>query len=554
MQKQTRDLYLILLVVGAIVAYQFWVKSDNNISLKSDTSQVVKTVTPSQIVDIIDSDLIKVTTDVVKVWINPVGGEIVRVDLLNFDKRKNSDDNVEVMYYNDSNNFIASSGISGVSGDKGDRLRTFSSSSKEYFIGDQANMVIELSHVGDDGMVFSKNFYFKPGQYAIGVESYVNNGSGQLWTGRAYDEIRSVQLLPEPIKPSEYWPGNISSEDKGSGMVGMKTYVGASFGSEKNRYKKLPYADIQSGSSYNNQAIDWVAIQQKYFLSAWIPDHQFRGDTYLYSRWIENAVGDDDVHAEFEEGFAVGEQSKLIRLQPNEEMTIRSTFYAGPEDTAVLQQIYDGLHLTVDYGWLWFISQKLFMLLEFIHTYIPNWGLSIIAITVFMKLVFYKLSANSYESMAKLKTLQPRLLEIQERFKDDPMQKNQAMVELYRREKINPLGGCLPMVVQIPIFMALYFVLIEAVQLRHADFLWIKDLSVYDPYFILPVLMGLSMYVQQKMSPAPSDPAQAKMMMVFPVVLTGLFAYLPSGLVLYWFVNNVLSVAQQYWVSRPKDD
>ncbi|MBF13627.1 MAG: membrane protein insertase YidC [Legionellales bacterium] len=554
-QSQLRDLYIIVIAVMAVLAYQQWFRADDQaLASKALNDAMVSTVSPSQLIEGYPEKLIEVETDVFQVFINPVGGEIVDVKLLKFEKNLGQNDSVEVLYTADNNNYIAAAGIGGVNGSKGDRLRTYSASETYYKMGPDGRLIIELTNSGDDDIVTQKRYHFVAGSYAIGVETEFINQSDQVWEGRAYEEIRSIQVLPKEVKPANYWPGNVSESDKGSGVVGMKTYAGASFGSEINRYKKLPYADIQAGSKYNNDVIDWVAIQQKYFLTAWIPSFVHNGESYLYTYWINNSVSLDHLNQQIEQGFRVGAQSRLLRIEPDHDYTARATLYVGPEDMASLKQIFSGLELTVDYGWLWLISQKIFLLLEVIHDYIPNWGLSIITITVLIKLLFYKLSSSSYRSMARLKELKPRLDDIQERYKDDAMAKNQAMVELYRNEKVNPLGGCLPMLIQIPIFMSLYFVLIEAIQLRHADFLWITDLSTYDPLFILPVLMGASMYLQQRMSPQPSDPVQAKMMMVFPVVLSAMFAYLPSGLVLYWFVNNVLSLVQQYVVTRQVED
>lgn len=551
MQKQLRDLYIIVLAILAVLAYQQWFRADVSVPETTGVDlQTKNTIMPSQLASVSESEVIEVETDVFKVHINPIGGELIKVNLLKYEKNLGTGDQVEILYTGPDSNYIASAGIGGVNGAKGDRLRLYSSQKKFYKMGSDGHLVVELSNKGDDGITTHKRYHFKEGSYGIGIETEFINDSSDVWEGRAYEEIRSIQTHAQVVKPADYWPGNVSESDKGSSLMGMKTYAGASFGSEANRYKKLPYSDIQSGSKFNNQPVDWVAIQQKYFLTAWVPNASNNGESFLYSYWINSPVGSDHLSQEVEQGFRVGAQSKMIQIPVGQKHVARATLYVGPEDMATLQAIYDGLELTVDYGWLWFISQKLFLVIDLIHDYVPNWGLSIIIITVLIKLLFYKLSETSYRSMAKIKELKPRLDDIQQRFADDSMAKNQAMVDLYRQEKVNPLGGCLPMLVQIPIFMALYFVLIEAIQLRHANFLWISDLSSYDPIFVLPILMGASMFLQQKMSPQPSDPVQAKMMMFFPVILTGLFAYLPSGLVLYWFVNNMLSLLQQVVVTR----
>jgi len=281
----------------------------------------------------------------------------------------------------------------------------------------------------------------------------------------------------------------------------------------------------------------WVAMQEHYFLSALIPDgHEpYRFFTEVYGQ----------------ERYAIGVMTNPTILAPGQQLRQSMKMYVGPEDYDMLVQTADGLEMTIDYGWLWFLSAILFWLLKRIYEVVGNWGWSIILVTVVIKLVFYKLSATSYRSMANLRKFQPRIQSLKERYGDDKQKFSQAMLELYKKEKINPLGGCLPILVQIPAFIALYWVLLESVELRQAPFmLWIKDLSAKDPYFILPILMGASMLLQQKMTPAPPDPMQAKVMMAMPVVFTFLFLQFPAGLVLYWVVNNVLSIAQQWYITK----
>jgi YidC/Oxa1 family membrane protein insertase len=249
--------------------------------------------------------------------------------------------------------------------------------------------------------------------------------------------------------------------------------------------------------------------------------------------------------------YIIGQRSTGLRVAPGETGTFRAQIFVGPKLQERLGQIADGLELVVDYGIFTALAKPLFWALEFIHNIVGNWGWAIVMLTVLIKLVFYKLSETSYRSMAKMRTVQPRMVALRERYGDDKQKMNQALMELYKKEKINPLGGCLPIIVQIPVFIALYWMLLESVELRQADFiLWIDDLSNKDPYFVLPVLMGVTMFVQQKLNPTPPDPIQAKMMMALPFVFTVFFAFFPSGLVLYWLVNNLLSIAQQWVITK----
>jgi YidC/Oxa1 family membrane protein insertase len=281
----------------------------------------------------------------------------------------------------------------------------------------------------------------------------------------------------------------------------------------------------------------WMAIIQNYFLAAWIPGE--KSNNKYYSRVVDG------------DRYVLGYVGKQNRVSPGSQQTVSSRLYAGPKDQDKLASIATGLDLTVDYGILTFISQPLFWLLEKIHGIVNNWGWAIIILTMLIKLMFFKLSEASYKSMANMRKLAPRLKSLKERYGDDKQKLNQAMMDMYKTEKINPLGGCLPVLVQIPVFIALYWVLLESVELRQAPFmLWLKDLSVADPYFVLPLIMGVTMLIQQKLNPAPMDPIQAKVMMILPVVFTVFFAFFPAGLVLYWVVNNTLSIAQQWVITK----
>jgi YidC/Oxa1 family membrane protein insertase len=281
----------------------------------------------------------------------------------------------------------------------------------------------------------------------------------------------------------------------------------------------------------------WIAIVQHYFISAWIPNAE---TSHNYST-IKTQNGLNIIRF----------TSPQITVAAGEQARIKSQFYAGPKDQYTLETISSGLELTVDYGWLWWIAQPLFWILTKIYSVVGNWGVAIIGITVLVKLVFFQLNATAYKSMANMRKVQPKMAAIKERCGDDKQKQSAEMMALYKKEKINPLGGCLPILVQMPVFISLYWVLMETVELRHAPFmLWIDDLSVMDPFFVLPLIMGASMFIQQKLNPAPPDPMQAKVMQWMPVMFTFFFLFFPSGLVLYWVVNNTLSIVQQYIITK----
>lgn len=372
----------------------------------------------------------------------------------------------------------------------------------------------------DESITLQKTFAFDDKAYPITIAYTVNNNSD-----RTVEAFINAEISRENPKESS------------SGLFQIGTFVGSSYSNpEGSHYQKLTFKDM--GKTNLDVAVKggWVAMQEHYFLTAFVPP---ASDT---SRFFTKAQNNQ---------YTIGMVSPKISINAGQTATQDLTLYAGPEDTETLAALSPSLDLTVDYGWLWFLSSLLFKLMKAIHSVIGNWGWSIILVTVLIKLAFYNLSASSYRSMANMRNLQPKLAALKERFGDDKAKLSQATMELYRQEKVNPLGGCLPIVIQIPVFIALYWVLIESVELRQAPFMgWIQDLSAADPYHVLPIIMGLTMLVQQRLNPTPPDPMQARMMMLLPVLFTGLFWSFPAGLVLYWIVNNTLSIAQQWFITR----
>ena len=319
----------------------------------------------------------------------------------------------------------------------------------------------------------------------------------------------------------------------------VPTYTGAEVYTEKDKLHKVSFADIEANKgTYPKSATDgWLAFVQHYFLSAWVLPQGTPRDYFLKPLTTGLVAG--------------GVITPVGKIEPKQTAKVEAKLYAGPQEQERLKALAPGLELTIDYGWLRVLAVPLFWVLNQIHSVVGNWGVAIIILTVLIKLVFYPLSATSYKSMARMKVLAPKLQRLKERYGDDRQKMHQAMMELYKTEKINPLGGCLPIVVQIPVFIALYWVLLLSVELRHAPFiLWINDLSAPDPYFILPVLMGATMFIQTWLNPTPPDPMQARLMKIMPIAFSVFFFFFPAGLVLYWLVNNILSIGQQWQITR----
>jgi len=328
-------------------------------------------------------------------------------------------------------------------------------------------------------------------------------------------------------------------ETQSSGYMGMSAYVGSAYGTKDKKFQKYSFDDIKENRLTATTEGGWVSFLQHYFISAWVPETT--KNNLLYSNFVNGNQ------------YIIGVQQPAFTVAPGQSHSDKSTLYIGPKIQGELEKIANGLDLTVDYGFLWWLGKPIFWLLTILHDLFKNWGVAIILVTVMVKLILYPLANAQYRSFAKMRILAPKLQSLKERHGDDRQAMSQAMMDLYRKEKVNPLGGCLPILLTMPVFLALYWVLMESVELRHAPFmLWITDLSVKDPFYVLPVLMGISMWVTQKMQPmSPTmDPMQQKMMQYLPVIMSVFFLWFPAGLVLYWLVNNLLSIAQQYYITQ----
>jgi YidC/Oxa1 family membrane protein insertase len=383
----------------------------------------------------------------------------------------------------------------------------------------QDSVAIDLVWRHESGVEVIKRYTFRRGAYEIGVDHILTNKGQIPWSGRDYRQL----LRSEP-------PASAQSRF-------MYTFTGGAAYTPEDKFRKYQFKELAEGKLDKDVTDGWIAMIQHYFAAAWVPP---LGQTdHFYGK----QVGDQK--------YAIGLYGPAVTVPAGETHTFGGRLFAGPKLHEKMAGVAPGLDLTRDYGWLAVIAQPMFMILSWIDKIVGNWGWTIIIFTVLIKLVFYKLSETSYRSMANMRKLTPRIQALRDRYGDDKQRLNQAMMEIYQKEKINPLGGCLPILIQIPFFIALYWVLLESVELRQAPWiLWIHDLSVKDPYFVLPLLMGATMVIQQKLSPAPPDPMQAKIMMILPIVFTFFFAFFPAGLVLYWFVNNLLSIAQQWVITR----
>lgn len=469
-------------------------------------------------------ELIKISTDVLNVWVDTRGGDITRVDLPQFPQNLDSPDQPFVLI-DPRNSYVAQSGLIGPQGPDAKQGRTIYSAEKySYSMQDgDDELLVDLSFVDENAVEIIKRFRFQRGNYLIGVEFLIKNNSSESWSANIFAQIKRDGQPPV-------------IEEVNS--MGLRPYVGGATYSTEAPYYKLEFDDL--GETPFKEKVDggYIAMVQHYFVSAWVPPTE---TTYIYqARKVQN-----------KDQYLMGFTGPTITIPSGGSDKLVLSLYAGPKDQYKLREISRGLDLTVDYGFLWWIAQPLFSLLDFIHGLVGNWGLAIILLTVIVKMFLYPLSAASYKSMAKMRKLQPEMQRLKERFGDDKQKFSQAMMDLYKKEGANPLGGCLPMLLQMPVFLALYWTLMESVELRQAPFyLWIEDLSVMDPYFVLPILMGGSMFLTQMMQPEPPDPMQARVMKLMPVMFTFFFLWFPSGLVLYWLVNNIISVLQQWYVTR----
>ncbi|MBV2265237.1 MAG: membrane protein insertase YidC [Thauera sp.] len=458
-----------------------------------------------------------VKTDLYRVDVAASGGDLVRMEILGH--RATEDKTRNFVLFEEKHQYAAQSGLIGPGLPSHKTVWQLPAGVHELKAGEN-ELRVPLTAAGEGGVRVTKTYVFKRGSYLIDVEYEINNGGGASIAPHAY-----FQLVRDGTEP------------EGGNMM-MVTFTGPAIYSEAQKFQKVAFGDIGKKDKHVGKTDDgWVAMVQHYFVSAWLPPG--KSEREFYTRKLADNL------------FAAGVILPVAEVPPGKAVKLAVPLYAGPQEQDKLEKIAPGLELVVDYGWLTVIAAPLFWVLEMIYKFTGNWGWSIIGLTVMLKLIFFPLSAASYKSMAKMRLLTPKLMKLKETYGDDRARMNTEMMELYQKEKVNPLGGCLPVLVQIPVFIALYWVLLGSVEMRQASWLgWITDLSAKDPYYILPLIMGVTMFVQTKLNPTPPDPIQAKIMLFMPIVFTGMFLMFPSGLVLYWTVNNILSIAQQWQINR----
>lgn len=468
--------------------------------------------------------LIRIVTDVLDMQIDLLGGDIVKVSLPKELAELDTKQPFVLMENNSRRVYVAQSGLVGSNGtDTREGRPLFTADKLEYRLAPgQDSLVVDLNFTQESGAQITKRFTFTRGDNLVDVGYFVDNQSQSPWTATFYGQLKR--------------DNSVDSSMDTTGM-GLKPFLGVATTTADKPFKKVAFKKLDREPLDNKIQGGWISIVQHYFISAWIPQ---RGQINHYTTKVTDS------------GYnLIRFTTPALTLQPGQQGSISAGFYAGPKDQYRLKEIAPGLDLTVDYGWLWWIAQPLFWVLTQIHKLFGNWGWSIILLTILVKGAFFKLSAASYRSMAKMRMVAPKMAQIREMYADDRQKQSQEMMALYQKEKVNPLGGCLPILIQMPVFIALYWVLMESVELRHAPWIgWIKDLSAMDPYFILPLIMGVSMFVQQKLNPPPPDPMQAKIMQFLPIIFTFFFLWFPAGLVLYWVVNNFLSILQQWIITR----
>ena len=469
------------------------------------------------------SSLISVNTDVLNVKIDRLGGDIVMVSLPTYWAELNTPEIAfELLNHTNEKTYIAQSGLIGKGGtDKNNSRPLFSAAQNNYSLQeDKDQLIVDLILPEQNGIKITKQFSFSRGEHVIDVVYLIDNRSLEEWQGSFFGQIKRDGSIPKTTS------------------TGLKPFLGVATTTTESHYKKMDFEEVEKNPLKITVEGGWIAMVQHYFISAWIgsPDET---NTFTTRKLKNEGI------------YILGYTGPTKIIAPGTSGEIHSRFYAGPKTTHRLEEISPYLDLTVDYGWLWWVAKPIHWVLKYLHGFIANWGWSIVALTILIKILLFPLSHKAYISMGHMRKVAPKMSAIREQCGDDRQKLQAEMLKLYKTEKINPMGGCLPMLLQMPVFIALYWVLMESVELRHAPFVgWILDLSVMDPWFCLPILMGISMYFQQKMNPAPPDPMQAKVMQFLPIIFTFMFLWFPAGLVLYWLVNNLTSMAHQAYINK----
>lgn len=529
-----RSLLVLALLFISFLVYQQW-QMDYNTPQPVATEQA-QTTTPTNTSDVpasssstaaiatdtqVKGRVITLENDVFRLKVDTLGGDVISSELLKYDAELKSNTPFVLLKNTPEHVYIAQSGLIGKDGiDSTAGRADYQVSGDNFKLADGQNELSVPFVFEKNGVTYRKIFVLKRGEYDVGVNFEIQNQSANAIEVEPYGQLRHTLV-------------------ESSGSMAMPTYTGGAYSSSETNYKKYSFEDMGNANLSVNTKAGWVAILQHYFVSAWIPNQD--SDNQLYSLTDKaNNIG------------SIGYRGPVTVVPAGATQTITSKLWTGPKLQEQMGEVANHLDLTVDYGWAWFIAKPLFKLLTLIQSLVQNWGLAIIGVTLVVKAILYPLTKAQYTSMAKMRMLQPKMQEMRERFGDDRQRMSQEMMKLYKEEKVNPLGGCLPILLQMPIFIALYWTFMEAVELRHAPFFgWIQDLSAQDPYYILPILMGGSMFLLQKMSPTPvADPMQQKVMNFMPLIFMIFFLWFPAGLVLYWLVSNLITIVQQQLIYR----
>ena len=472
--------------------------------------------------NISSTNVISVSTDTLEIDIDLIGGDITYLALPKHLRQLDvSTDPFVLLESSPGRNYVAQSGLIGRDGIDNTGRASYSSNATSYRMGeDEGSLTVDLFTETDGGLPVIKRFGFNRGSYLIDISFIVDNQFSAEWEGNAFGQVKRDAF----------------DDPSGAGFF-SRSYLGFVATSDDDPYMKIPFGDVADGAGSFDMNGGWIGFSQKHFLSAWIPS------TETTNRFNTRTNNINQYFGEFTSS------SFVVPARSTGSQTVQ--FYAGPKEKNSLAEISPNLDLNVDYGFLWFLANPIYWLLAQINSIIGNYGVSIIILTIIVKAFLFKLSEKQFQSMAGMRRLMPKMQQIKDSYADDKMKLQQATMALYKKEKINPLGGCLPLLAQMPVFIALYWVLLESVELRHAPFVfWLNDLSVRDPFFVLPLLMGATMFIQMRLNPPPADPMQAKVMQFMPVMMTGLFLFFPSGLVLYWVTNSVLGILQQWYITR----
>ena len=525
--EQQRNLLFILLLCAAMFLFWDW-NSDKANALKEAENAAVASLN-QEINDKSDiSNTVTIKSDNLELTVNLKGGDVIDAKLLKIKQYQDKDDPFHLLMTNNKFLYQAQSGLAGKDGIDNQFRPEFTAAQNEFLLKDGENTVVANLVYEKDGVTYTKKYSIDKDSYVVNVSYDIQNNSEKDLNLCFYGQLKQT------------CDDSYLKNDTGFGMV-ASAYRGTAYSTDDTRYEKATLDDINDDLKLNVATKNgWVAMIQHYFVSSWIGSGDDIGNVIYSSPAEKNTAA------------IIGIRTNNISIKAGENKTIGSKLWLGPKEQDALSQVAKNLDLTVDYGWLWFISIPLFKILNFIHSIVNNWGFAIILLTLVVRGVMFPLTKAQYTSMAKMRLLQPKLMEIKEKFKDDRQKIGAETMKLYKAEKVNPLGGCLPLLIQMPIFIALYWTLMESTELRQSSFiLWITDLSVKDPYFVLPILYGVSMFLLQKMSPTPiTDPIQRKVFMAMPFIFTFMFCTFPAGLTLYWLISNCFTIFQQVIIFR----